>query len=650
MKRSFDEFQDDSAAPVANNAPRDGFAASAAPAWTFLSMDLLVECMLYCNALDLLSVRQTTQVFRQAARLAVARSQSLHLSVLHIFNNKKRKHHQDALVQCLLQDVGACLQKMEMVGLKSIRGRLPLQHCPNLTSLSLQECTSLNPRLLESALRACPSTSLTRIDFVNCRRVDARVIDTIVAKWPDLVFLHIGGCSQTIADETFWNLSKRLRRLRALDMSGLRRLGKSVNTPILTLSSSLECLYLAGCEQLQFPVLERISHQLAPAFARRLEEGTLLALAQQVKEGNGMHVWNTLELELDLDSRQILHANRRADMDTILNLGWKNLRTLDLCLCGSSGRGIPRGLVGFLGIFSGGSLRVVNISGCDKVTDADIQVLATTCANSLTSFNGFGCKYGDEAIKALASNCENLAYLDVSSCYDVTDVGIMSLCPTDGTYSTYEDDTQLQLERRQGCPRLRTLKISNLPLVTGQAIFAIGGMHYDYDTAIQYHSCGGLKNLLVLIANSCGNVMSPAVEASMRKLPLLVELDARDLEGTISLSSAPPTLRFLNGRRLNCSGHRRGLQSRGCCNAMVDSQRLDPKKGVSPLPMYHCIDCKLLPSDELAICASCVKACHQGHRTFFNAVTRFYCDCSFGITAEQECKAVTSPTVEQRYD
>ena len=150
------------------------------PAWTSLSMDLLVECMLYCDVLDLLSVRRTTGVFRQAARLAVARSQSLHLSVLLVFNNKKRKEHQEAIVYRLLQDVGASLQRMETVGLKSIKGGLPLQHCQNLVSLSLQGCTSLDPRLLESALESCPSTSLTRIDFVDCRRIDQRVINMIV--------------------------------------------------------------------------------------------------------------------------------------------------------------------------------------------------------------------------------------------------------------------------------------------------------------------------------------------------------------------------------------------------------------------------------------------------------------------------------------
>ena len=411
---------------------------------------------------------------------------------------------------------------------------------------------------------------------------------------------------------------------------------------------------LQGCEQMHFPVLGQISQQLAPSFARRLDEGTLLGLAKQVKEGDAMNVWNTLELDMDVDSRQLLHTNRRANMETVLNSGWKNLRSLDLCLCGSrDGRGIPRGLVGFLGVFSGGSLRDVNVSGCDEVTDADIKVLATTCANSLTAFKGFGCNFGDDAIKALALNCENLAYLDVSSCYDVTDEGILSLCPTDGSYRSYEIDTHLERERRQGCPRLRTLKISNLPRVTDQAIFAIGGLYFDHHGRAVlhvYHSEGGLKNLLVLIVNSCGRVTGSAVQRAMKELPLLVELDARDLEGKVSLRSAPATLRFLNGRRLNCSGLRRSLKSEGCCNAMVDSQRLEPKKGISPLPMYHCIDCKLLPSDELAICASCVKACHQGHRTFYSGVTYFYCDCSFGIVAGQECKAVTSPTVDQRGD
>jgi hypothetical protein len=46
--------------------------------------------------------------------------------------------------------------------------------------------------------------------------------------------------------------------------------------------------------------------------------------------------------------------------------------------------------------------------------------------------------------------------------------------------------------------------------------------------------------------------------------------------------------------------------------------------GFMAQPFYNCVDCEMHPraaaTSNLGICASCVKSCHAGHRTFLNSV------------------------------
>jgi hypothetical protein len=276
-------------------------------------------------------------------------------------------------------------------------------------------------------------------------------------------------------------------------------------------------------------------------------------------------------------------------MDTVLKSGWKNLRSMDLSMCGAAYGGVPRGVVSFIAFFSGGTLREVRISWNETVTDEDIRVLAATCANSLTSLEACGCNIGDVALRALADECENLAYLDVSECFDISNRGLLSLCPVTGRFIG-DNGGSFHLPENRGCLRLRSLKLAKLPL-TDASVLAIGGLYFDRESATMYRSEGGLKKLLVLDIHECEDISAWAVERAMESCQSLVELNAQDILGDVSLASAPATLRFLNGRRLNCAGHRRGLTSPGCCTVMTDSQRLLAKEGIEPLPMFYCIDC-----------------------------------------------------------
>jgi hypothetical protein len=218
----------------------------------------------------------------------------------------------------------------------------------------------------------------------------------------------------------------------------------------------------------------------------------------------------------------------------------------------------------------------------------------------------------------------------------------MSLCPRNGAY---RDDNQRVItlaafRSRRGCPALRSLKLSNIPYLTDEAILAVGGLRQDGVYGKLRSEDGGLKKLLLLDVCMCENVSSWALEMMMAECPSLIEVEARGTKCRVSRDSIPSTLRFMNGRRLAPCQAFSAMSSHRQCTVVDHSQRLKATQGVRLQPMFHCVDCKLLPSANRGICATCVATCHEGHRIYFGSMTRFYCDCAFGISAGVTCKAL----------
>jgi hypothetical protein len=204
---------------------------------------------------------------------------------------------------------------------------------------------------------------------------------------------------------------------------------------------------------------------------------------------------------------------------------------LDLSFCG-----LVHGFLRFLGCFSGGSLRDVNVS-CTDVTDEDIMILAVTC---------------------LAAECDNLAVLNISGCFEITDEGVLGLCPHNGVYVGNEDGNREPLnaksrlpENRRGSPALRSLVLANLTNLTDDAILAVGGLMHDLEYGTMRSEDGGLKKLLLLDVRGCANVSSWALGTMMAGCPSIIELEARGTYGRVLRNSLPGgSLRFRNGSRL----------------------------------------------------------------------------------------------------
>jgi hypothetical protein len=610
----------------------------ACPPWTSLDNNILAACMHFCNASDLFALGRTCTVFREAACLVLSQAESLHLSVL---NGPNKTKHLDECITRLLTTAHGSLQKLETSGLHRIRGYTwlgrTLQQCHNLTALDCSNCLSLDPRVFQNAI-ASSTCSMVHLNLQGCRRVDSGVVKAVARTWRELETLQLGGCSQTIDDDCLRFVCYLLRHLRVLDLSGLKRI--SNEGIIITLPSSLECLDLSGCEQVCFTELGHISHQLQTL----AEEGDIRALA----EHSVQELWTMLEPRMDAMSRHAVEEIRSVPFSNLLATGW-NLRVLNLSHCGiAHSTGLPSGILGFLACFSGGLLREVNISGCSNVTNVDIKILAVTCARALTCLEARACSIGDDALKALGEECINLAILDVSACFDITNEGVMCLCSHNGVNRSDNMHviTSPDFRRsRRGCPALRSLKLAHLSNLTDDAILAVGGLRDGSHDGKLRSENGGLKKLLLLDVRSCVNISSRALEMVMAECRSLIEVEARGRNGrSISRDSLPRTPRFLNGRRLaprqasTTSCHRR-------CTVSDHLQRLKATQGVRLQPMFHCVDCKLLSSANRGICSACAAACHEGHVTYFGSMTRFYCDCAFGISRGAACKALSPDTL-----
>ena len=76
-------------------------------------------------------------------------------------------------------------------------------------------------------------------------------------------------------------------------------------------------------------------------------------------------------------------------------------------------------------------LRWLDVTGCDRLTDSEIaSALRSGPLPALRSFSAQATEIGGLSLAALSENCPNLAQVDVSACFSVTDAGVAALCGT----------------------------------------------------------------------------------------------------------------------------------------------------------------------------------------------------------------------------
>jgi hypothetical protein len=325
---------------------------------------------------------------------------------------------------------------------------------------------------------------------------------------------------------------------------------------------------------------------------------------------------------------------------------------LVLDLVGLPGPGLWRGVLAYFAM--GRRLREVHLSGCENIQDWEVEALAVTCAGTLTCLQMRACRISDVSLKALATHCQILGEVDVSACFRVGDEGVMALSEP-RRFSMGQDNHK----QGKGNFRLRVLRLASLPGLTDRGVIALRN----------------IDSLHVLDVEDCVDVRPSTLLSTVLQLPLLIDINAKGIAeekrsfslllrdvAKVSPHQLPQGLRMVNRRFYewrtppvvsadNSSDIVVGVAAAAaavpapapascdwrCCTVRTKVQRLDSP--IAPAVMYYCVDCKLLPTMDRGVCASCVSQCHKGHQTFIGAWTRFYCDCPFGVTAN-DCNAI----------
>lgn len=641
-----------------------------------LSESLLAVILSYCSAADLVQILELkNSALLKAAKLTLSNTSALHCSFLlelgrcanHGACSKKnvRRDQEECVVQLLrsIQQKNSKLERIEFGGLLHLVGNQGrwLSHLfqgtlsSSLTSIDFSGCAMLDPMVVQRALvppwtknsdTSSPTrpSSILRLNFQGCYRIDAPIVMAIAKsdRFAQLQSLGLGGCSQTIGDECVHAIITHLKELKCLDLSGLKHITEQASVLFQFLPEAIECLELGGCELLRFSQFLTWGRN----FQRLLQEQRGHYTPQQ----RGMDFTQLTPSFWKHQPEELLESNPLRARYPLPNLTCINFNGL-----GTPRRGLVSGALPYFALRSMGALREVHLSGCEHVQDWEVEALAIVCANSLTCLEMRACCIGDDAVRAVGLHCTQLTDVDFSACFQISDEGMMAFCQYQGNFDTSAvsctGDAAPTTKRRRAIQvpsntGIKSLKVAALPQVTNDTVRAIAA----------------LDSLILLDISNCPKVTSEALGKTVCQLKSLVDVDAKGIGKWSSSVAAlysyeddePRRLRFVNGRRfqskLSAETATRQADKDTCyhqCLAMRHGKRLNPTQGVPLQPMYHCLDCKLTPSMNRGVCHACMVHCHKGHRTFTGSLTRFYCDCPFGIAGTNlVCQTITSEHVE----
>ncbi|KAG7369041.1 leucine rich repeat LRR-containing protein [Nitzschia inconspicua] len=596
---------------------------------------LLANVLSFCDASDHITVlRASQQCFSTALGLFLANASSLSLSfLLRLYPNALQENgrHETALQILMSLLVSSSknkeekdLKHLELANLRGATGRGWFSHLLDfpIVTLDLSNNVQFDENLLYNFLAQGPR-NLQHLHLTGCNRITPEILRPLqTERHSQLISLSIGGCSQSIGTEFLFSLLRNLRELQHLNLQGLNGLEDATpSDPLATfvdmLPNTLKSLNLTGCKNIRL-ICQDAAINFAQFAARQLEfqrirhtqmEGRLPHVG--VSSGADEYCWNGIPLF-------------RLQLESLILDGIGTTRRLGR-------RGIEGTVLAMLAL--GRSLRQVHLSGSEQVHDYGIQALAYNCRHTLTCFQIRGGSIGKRAIVGLARYCEVLRELDLSACMELGDDDISVLCQPRHIISKDGGESNCAKRRLVNVrSRLKVLRLAGLPKITNASL----------------ESISSLDSLLILDVHDCPFLTTTAVHKTVKVLPLLVEINAKDIARssrtlTSLLRKEPGSkyLRIVNERVFATDNH----DSKGCCSIRRQSQRLSAT--VSLQSMYHCITCHLIPSVDLGVCAECIQKCHQGHETFLGSYSRFYCDCPFVTNASGDCQALLPGCTEE---
>ncbi len=177
------------------------------------------------------------------------------------------------------------------------------------------------------------------------------------------------------------------------------------------------------------------------------------------------------------------------------------------------------------------SLRELDLSGCEEVTDASVTELARS--SRIESLDLSFCnQITDASLRALAG-LPSLRSLNLNWCYSVTDCGLGALaqCRTLERLSLWgcEEITDAGIEAIATLPALRSLDLPEFAAITDRSLSALTRNasaleslrldHLDEISGRGLVGLGRLRRLRTLILHACRGVRADDVAALQRTLP-----------------------------------------------------------------------------------------------------------------------------------
>lgn len=177
------------------------------------------------------------------------------------------------------------------------------------------------------------------------------------------------------------------------------------------------------------------------------------------------------------------------------------------------------------------SLRELDLSGCDEITDSSVSRLRELkCLETLDL--SFCNQISNKSLIQLAM-LKNLRSLNLNWCYAVNDSGLSALenCSSLEVISLWgcEEVTDLGVTALATLPNLRSLDLPEFASITDSALIILSAKaqsleslrldHLAEVTVAGIRELGKIRSLRVLTVQSCPNITVPAIENLQALLP-----------------------------------------------------------------------------------------------------------------------------------
>eukprot|EP00899_Mesostigma_viride_P003669 jgi/Mesvir1/13302/Mv08592-RA.1 len=291
---------------------------------------------------------------------------------------------------------------------------------------------------------------LKSLDLTKCAGVTDEVMRAVAQSCPELRVLGAGHCPNVTGDGII-AVARGCKELRRLSVEGCARVsGDSIKLVALR-CVLLEDLCVVGCPHVRSSAILEVTKRcrgVRRLAASNVSDNTLAAIATNCNQLECLEVQGSI---LDKDGARHPHARVRvyisdAGMRAVAD-GCNHL--VSFCVRGSD-RVTDEGIIALAERRP--QLVCLGVPRCPRITDASISVVARH--GTLRHLDVQGCQsVTDASIIDVAKNCPGLRRLNVTGCTDVTDGSI--------------------LEVGQNCRNLQRLSVRNCVGVAKRSIYVV---------------------------------------------------------------------------------------------------------------------------------------------------------------------------------